>query len=94
MVVSDAPEMDPKALRREAKRVEARLRDLDIQLERAFPDYRELIDPPPISIATVKDLLAPDEALILYLVLSGDSFAWVLRRDSQRFLRLGVDEVS
>jgi CHAT domain-containing protein/tetratricopeptide (TPR) repeat protein len=47
--------------------VRARLTTVDGTLTRMFPAYSALVNPAPLSVADVKALLKPDEALVLFL---------------------------
>lgn len=61
---------------------------LDERLEREYPRYRELTDPKPLPLAAAQALLAPGEALVVFLVTGTESFAWALRRDAAAFVRV------
>ena len=56
-----------------------------------FPDYGNLVNPPPPVPADVQKQLAPDEALISLYFGRFDSFVWVLRKDAPvKFARLDI----
>ena len=69
--------LDAAAGRAEAKTAEEartsvaaldkRLDEIDARLATEFPDYAELANPKPLSIAAVQALLKPDEALAAFL---------------------------
>ncbi|MSQ50907.1 MAG: CHAT domain-containing protein, partial [Betaproteobacteria bacterium] len=63
---------------------------LDARLEREFPKYRELISPQPLALDAARKLLAEDEALLVFLVTSRESFIWVARREDVLFERLAI----
>lgn len=54
---------------------------LDARLEKEFPRYEELASARPLAISRVRDLLAKDEAMLVYLVRDDDAFLWVVRKD-------------
>ena len=47
-----------------------------------FPEYGNLINPPPPSAGDIQKQLADDEALLSFYFGRFDSFVWVLRKDS------------
>jgi CHAT domain-containing protein/tetratricopeptide (TPR) repeat protein len=59
------------ALRQQESALQSRLKALDVEIDRSFPDYRALISPAPLTVTAVQKLLAPDEGL-LFLVTVGD----------------------
>jgi CHAT domain-containing protein/Tfp pilus assembly protein PilF len=84
-------------LREEEKTARAALAELDEQLTREYPAYRELTDPRPLELPAAQKLLAPDEALVLLLIASNltlrageRTFLWVLRHDRAEFFNLPV----
>ncbi|MCE9642261.1 MAG: tetratricopeptide repeat protein [Betaproteobacteria bacterium] len=64
--------------------------ELDARLEREYPQYGELTNPQPLELAAAQKLLAKDEALLLLLVSTNESFLWVLRQGDAGFFRLGI----
>ena len=56
-----------------------------------FPDYGNLVNPPPPNVLDVQKQLAEDEALLSFYFGRFDSFVWVLRKDSPvQFARVRV----
>ncbi len=52
--------------------------DLKAQIEKRFPDYAELIDPKPVSIAQVQSALRTGETLISIYLGEDASFVWAV----------------
>ncbi len=48
------------------------------EIARAFPAYAELIDPQPVTLAAVRQRLAPGEALVATYVTSDRTFVWAV----------------
>ena len=51
-------------------------------IARKFPDYGNLVNPPPPNAADLQKQLADDEALLSFYFGRLDSFVWVVRKDS------------
>jgi CHAT domain-containing protein len=58
-----------------------RLQALDQQILHDFPAYAELSSPQPVSLEVTQSFLAADEALLVYVVGTKQSWLWVVRRD-------------
>jgi CHAT domain-containing protein len=56
--------------------------DIDARLAREFPDYAELANPMPLSIAAAQALLGTDEALVSWLASDKKSYVFALTRDA------------
>jgi CHAT domain-containing protein/tetratricopeptide (TPR) repeat protein len=54
---------------------------LDARIAAESPDFAELSNPKPIDALAAQALLAPDEALLVYLTSDKATWLWVLRRD-------------
>lgn len=82
---------DAAARREEVrKRLEAAGADLtalDAQIAKSFPDFADLINPQPLSLAQTQALLGPDEALLLVLVADDAAYAWGVTRDGATWAR-------
>jgi CHAT domain-containing protein len=52
-------------------------------ISRKFPQYGNLINPPPPNAADLRKQLTDDEALLSFYFGRFDSFVWVVRKDSQ-----------
>ncbi len=61
-------------LRQELSDIAAQISGLDADLETQFPEYAELSNPKPLTIADVQQLLKPQEAMILFLVTVEESY--------------------
>jgi CHAT domain-containing protein len=58
-------------------------------IARKFPQYGNLVNPPPPTVADVQKQLADDEAMLSFYFGRFDSFVWVARRNGPvRFARL------
>ena len=78
------------ALRADLAAAGQRLDALDARLAKDFPQYAELCQPRPIDLDAAQALLAPDEALLVYLVGGDESWLWVLRRDRTAMHRIAI----
>jgi CHAT domain-containing protein/tetratricopeptide (TPR) repeat protein len=78
------------SLRAEQAGTAAAIAKLDVRLERDYPQYRELINPKPLELAAAQQLLADDEALLLFLVTYDESYLWALRRGDSGFFKLAL----
>jgi CHAT domain-containing protein len=52
------------------------------EIARKFPEYGNLVNPPPPGAVDIQKQLADDEALLSFYFGRLDSFVWVLRKDS------------
>jgi tetratricopeptide (TPR) repeat protein len=75
-----------KNLRIQLDKIKSSLNKARERLEQEFPAYAELARPRPFSIAEVKNLLTPGEALLTYVVGDKQSYLWVIRPDLEKFL--------
>jgi CHAT domain-containing protein len=64
--------------------------DIGKRIAAEFPAYAELTNARPVELVAAQQLLAPDEALLVYLIEAKESFVWVVRRENASMLRLGV----
>ncbi len=55
-------------------------RDLDAQIAAAFPEFRELTDPAPLSVAGVQAVLDADEALLFTLTDTDFTYVWAISK--------------
>lgn len=79
-----------KELRRKLSDADTRIAQLNAELQRNFPEYRELISPEPLSVADTQKLLKPDEALVSYLVAERETLLWIIRPQRVEMLRLEI----
>ncbi len=69
---------DTAAIRQQAARLAARLDRLDAEIRAEFPDYASMASPRPLDFAAVQALLAPGEALVLFLSDRSATFVWAV----------------
>ena len=55
-----------------------------------FPAYSDIMSPKALPLSTTQALLAPDEAMLVYLTGSDTSWLWVIRRDTARLHKLAI----
>jgi CHAT domain-containing protein len=78
------------ALRKQLADADSQLDTLDVRIGRDFPAYAELSNPQPLDLSAAQALLAPDEALLVYLVGQDESWLWAVRRDRAVLYRLAI----
>jgi hypothetical protein len=78
------------SLRAELASTDQRLSAFGAQLAQEFPAYAELTSPRPLPVSEVQNLLAPDEAMLVYLIGDDASWLWVVRRDAVGLVRLEI----
>jgi len=92
LLAQPASERDPKAVadtQAEIQRLQAARNQAQKDIARKFPDYSNLVNPPPPGAADVQKLLADDEAVLSFYFGRFDSFVWVLRKDGPaQFVRI------
>lgn len=69
------------------KSLAAELAGIDARIEREFPDYGQLVAPGSLTIATVQERLAADEALLLIVPVGDDVFSFAIGKTSARWDR-------
>jgi CHAT domain-containing protein/tetratricopeptide (TPR) repeat protein len=79
-----------EALRQHLAQAGSELDALDTRIARDFPAFAELSNPKPVDAAAVQQVLAPDEALLVYLVGRDESWLWAVRRDRTALFRLAI----
>ncbi len=77
-------------LREELAGLEKQLAKLDADLEKRFPEYKELASPQPLAREEAQKLLGNHEALVSYLVDEKASYLWVLRKEKADFKRIEI----
>jgi CHAT domain-containing protein len=80
-----------QALRSELADTDLLVTRLNVELERDFPEYRELVSSEPLSVADAQKLLGSDEALVTYLVTTKETLVWVIRPGRAEMIRLDID---
>jgi CHAT domain-containing protein/tetratricopeptide (TPR) repeat protein len=81
-----------KRLRNTIGSTSSELEIINIELDKRFPEYREMVRLEPISVHQIRALLKQDEALLVYSHV-GKGYLWVVTSDPDRsdIFRLGVD---
>jgi CHAT domain-containing protein/Tfp pilus assembly protein PilF len=69
------------SLREKLRLMEARIDELDGQLQRDFPDYATLADPQPLDSAAIREQLGRDEALLLLITSNEAVYELVVTKD-------------
>jgi tetratricopeptide (TPR) repeat protein len=78
-------------LREELSGLDKRIAELDTTLlQRTFPEYKDLTSPAPLVMQEAQKLLAPQEALLAYLVGEKESYLWLVRKDKSDFRRIEI----
>jgi CHAT domain-containing protein len=67
-------------LRNEIDKLRDARATLKQEIEKRFPDYANLVDPTPGSIAQARAVLAEDEALVALYAGEKESYVWALRK--------------
>jgi CHAT domain-containing protein len=73
----------------------ARMKEIDRQLEREFPDYQELIGPKPLTLAEAQQLLHPNEVLVQFVFGAHQQlhgYVWAVTRTAVRWKLVEVSE--
>lgn len=65
-----------------------RLKALDDQLAKQFPQFTELSRPRPVTIKEIQTQLAPDEVVLQYLVTYRHTYAWAISKRSVQWHRV------
>lgn len=77
-------ERDAKALsdtQAEIARLQATRTQTMKEIAKKFPEYGNLVNPPPPKSADLQNVLTKDEALLSFYFGHFDSFVWILRKD-------------
>jgi len=59
-------------------------------LDRKYPKFAQLTNPPPVSIDAIQKILKPDEALIEYLVTDYETYLFVVTKDQAVFRHINI----
>lgn len=68
----------------------ARADQVNAQLTRDFPEFRELTNPAPLSIAELQALLRPDEALVMTLTDDNFLYTWAVSKTASNWTRADI----
>jgi len=66
----------------------AELARRDGEIAARFPAYQALTSQKPVSATEAQALLAPNEAMVVYMLVKRQAFAWVVRHDRVDFIEL------
>lgn len=78
------------ALRARIQDYAKRLRTLDDQLAKRFPQFAELSRPRPVTAAEIQGLLTDDEVLLQYLVTPRHVFGWAISKTGVTWRRIDL----
>lgn len=67
-----------------------RLEEIAAQLGREFPEYTDLANPKPLSVAQAQALLVPNEVIVSLLDRDIGAYVWVLTRQRARWYRAPI----
>jgi CHAT domain-containing protein/Tfp pilus assembly protein PilF len=91
LVSSPPDQRNPIAIaqvRADLHTLDQQLTALDAELARDFPAYTELTTPQPMPLRDAQRLLRPEEALLVYLVDTTQTYLWVVRAEQVALHRL------
>ena len=71
-----------EALRRQIAQLEDKQKTLEARIDKDFPDYAALSNPKPLGAEDAQKLLAPDEALVLFLPGDKETYVFALTHDA------------
>lgn len=66
--------------------------DLTAKVRQSFPEYADLADPGPADLAAVQAQLAPDEAMVSFVIGDTSSYALVVRHDGLAAVPLAIGQ--
>lgn len=72
-----------ETLQKETQKLERELADAVNRLNKAFPKYGELAAPEPIDVATARQMLRRDEALVSFFTLDDRVLVWLVRSERE-----------
>jgi len=72
--------------------ITAQIRTLDDEIGTRFPDYARLTQPDVVSIADVQALLGPDEALLMPVTTSDETYVFAISRDGAKWAQTALTE--
>ena len=71
------------AMRKEIEKVRAEHVKVRADIDRRFPDYADLIDPKPPTLAQIRNTLKPGEALLSFYFGRDGSFVWAVAQNGK-----------
>lgn len=81
---------DDAKLRAESEQLGREIERIDKELAARFPEYAELADPRPLSVADAQGLLGRGEALLYYALDDKASHLWVVRPDGATYVPIAA----
>lgn len=79
-------------IRTEITGLQAEREQLKKTITQRFPDYAQLVDPPPVSIASARHLLHPGEVLVAWYFGRNGGYVWAIGGNGQsRFASIAGD---
>src|SRR5437868_5610048 len=87
---ADRKSAEEASLRSALTDVSRRLDSLDARIAAEFPAYGELSNPRPLTLDAAREMIARDEALLVFLVTDDASWLWVLRHDDIALYRIAM----
>jgi len=87
---ADRKSAEEASLRSALADVSRRLDSLDARIAAEFPAYGELSNPRPLTLDAAREMIARDEALLVFLVTDDASWLWVLRHDDIALYRIAM----
>ena len=87
---ADRKSAEEASLRSALANVSRRLDSLDARIAAEFPAYGELSNPRPLTLDAAREMIARDEALLVFLVTDDASWLWVLRHDDIALYRIAM----
>lgn len=80
-------------LRQEMASIRSNVDRLDEEIQRAFPNYWDLVGRGPLTIERTSSLLKENEALVLIASTIADgTFVWLITANDSRWIRADIDE--
>ena len=80
-------ELSVSRLQSQIARGRDKLAALDVELMADFPEFRELTNPAPLSIAEVQALLRADEALVMTMTVDSYLYTWAVSPTASAWTR-------
>ena len=87
---ADRRPVEETSLRAALEDATRKLDGLDARIAAEFPDLMEVSNPKPLTAEAAQELLADDEALLVYLATDGVTWLWVLRHGDLGFYQIEI----
>lgn len=76
-----AAETETARIRNALAEIRARTQAMDARIEAAFPAFRELVNPRPMTVTEVQQTLQPGEVMIVTLTSEYEAYIWAISAD-------------